>query len=189
VHLRGERPGYLSADVELVVGDVRDGDAVRTALVGVDRVAHLAARAGVGQSRYEIAECRSVNGVGIGVLLEALLDTPVGRLIALPVEDAPRGLAGDANPLRASPVVRVDQKWHADASPSSVAVPRNQRSGSAPVWLRTGEAGRPVFADVNVRARQLLTWAATETRYLRARRLAVQPARRQRPEPLCRRAL
>ena len=51
-----QRPGYLSPDVELVVGDVRDPGAVRKALDGVDAVYHLAARVGVGQSMYEIAE-------------------------------------------------------------------------------------------------------------------------------------
>ena len=81
VHGDGERPDYLPGDVELVVGDVRDGDAVRKALVGVDRVAHLAARVGVGQSMYEIAEYTSVNAVGTAVLLEALLDHPVARLV------------------------------------------------------------------------------------------------------------
>jgi dTDP-L-rhamnose 4-epimerase len=44
-------------------------------------VAHLAARVGVGQSMYEISEYTSVNGVGTGVLLEALLDHPVERLL------------------------------------------------------------------------------------------------------------
>ncbi|MCU1675094.1 MAG: dehydratase [Frankiales bacterium] len=81
VHRGGERPDYLHEDAELVVGDVRDGDAVRKALVGVDRVAHLAARVGVGQSMYEIAEYTSANGVGTGVLLEALLDHPVEKLL------------------------------------------------------------------------------------------------------------
>ncbi len=52
------------------MGDVRDPDAVRKALAGVDRVVHLAARVGVGQSMYEIAEYTSVNTIGTGVLLE-----------------------------------------------------------------------------------------------------------------------
>jgi dTDP-L-rhamnose 4-epimerase len=81
VHGVHERPDYLTADAELVVGDVRDPDAVRKALVGVDRVVHLAARVGVGQSMYEISEYTSVNTVGTSVLLEALLDHPVERLV------------------------------------------------------------------------------------------------------------
>ena len=81
VHPLGQRPDYLPDDVELVLGDVRDPEAVRKALIGVDRVAHLAARVGVGQSMYEISEYTSVNSVGTGVLLEALIDHPVERLV------------------------------------------------------------------------------------------------------------
>ena len=75
------RPAYLSPDVELVVGDVRDRAAVEGALRGIDVVFHLAARVGVGQSMYEIAEYTSVNNVGTAVLLEALVGKPVRRLI------------------------------------------------------------------------------------------------------------
>ncbi|HEY2293046.1 MAG TPA: SDR family NAD(P)-dependent oxidoreductase, partial [Thermoanaerobaculia bacterium] len=46
------RPGYLSPEVELIEGDVRDPEAVRKALRGIDAVFHLAARVGVGQSMY-----------------------------------------------------------------------------------------------------------------------------------------
>ena len=81
VHEHGDRPGYLPPDVELVVGDVRDRDLVGKALVGVDAVVHLAARVGVGQSMYEIAEYTDVNGVGTAVLLEALIEHPVERLV------------------------------------------------------------------------------------------------------------
>jgi len=81
VHGNGGRPPYLSADVELVVGDVRDPEAVRKALLGVDAVLHLAARVGVGQSMYEIADYTEVNGLGTAVLLEALLDHPIERLV------------------------------------------------------------------------------------------------------------
>ena len=81
VHPDRSRPGYLAGDAELVVGDVRDPEAVSKALVGVDRVVHLAARVGVGQSMYEISEYTSANCVGTAVLLEALLDHPVERLV------------------------------------------------------------------------------------------------------------
>ncbi|HVM56239.1 MAG TPA: NAD-dependent epimerase/dehydratase family protein [Gaiellaceae bacterium] len=81
VHGDGGRPDYLAADVELVVGDVRDPDAVRRALSGVDAVVHLAARVGVGQSMYEIADYTSANSVGTAVLLEALAESPVEKLV------------------------------------------------------------------------------------------------------------
>jgi dTDP-L-rhamnose 4-epimerase len=81
VHEGEARPDYLAADVELQVGDVRDADAVRRALDGVDSVVHLAARVGVGQSMYEIAEYTSVNSLGTAVLLEALAERPVRKLL------------------------------------------------------------------------------------------------------------
>lgn len=75
------RPDYLADDVELIRGDVRDADAVRHALKGIDVVYHLAAAVGVGQSMYEIAHYTAVNNLGTAVLLEALAAQPVGRLI------------------------------------------------------------------------------------------------------------
>jgi dTDP-L-rhamnose 4-epimerase len=75
------RPPYLAPEVELIEGDVRDPAIVRHALGSVDVVYHLAARVGVGQSMYELAEYASVNGVGTAVLLEALIARPVQRLI------------------------------------------------------------------------------------------------------------
>ena len=82
VHGEGRRrPAYLAADVELMIGDVRDPLAVRAALDGVDAVVHYAARVGVGQSMYEPAEYTSVNNHGTAVLLEALVRRPVARLV------------------------------------------------------------------------------------------------------------
>jgi dTDP-L-rhamnose 4-epimerase len=81
VHDSGERPDYLSPEVELVTGDVRDPDAVARAVEGADEVVHLAARVGVGQSMYELAEYTAVNSLGTAVLLEALLRRPVERLL------------------------------------------------------------------------------------------------------------
>jgi dTDP-L-rhamnose 4-epimerase len=81
VHEDGRRPDYLPADVDLHVGDVRDRDAVSRALDGAEAVLHFAARVGVGQSMYEIDEYTSVNTSGTGVLLQALLDQPVQRLV------------------------------------------------------------------------------------------------------------
>ena len=75
------RPDYLHGDVELVVGDVRDPDAVRRALDGVDAVYHFAAAVGVGQSMYEVAHYTAVNNMGTAVLLEALIERPVQRLV------------------------------------------------------------------------------------------------------------
>jgi dTDP-L-rhamnose 4-epimerase len=76
-----KRPSYLSEDVELQVGDVRNPDAVRKALDGIDQVVHFAAVVGVGQSMYQIAGYTEVNNMGTAVLLEALVEKPVERVL------------------------------------------------------------------------------------------------------------
>src|ERR671939_814962 len=76
-----QRPEYLGSEVDLHVGDVRDRDAVRRALKGIDAVFHFAAAVGVGQSMYQIEHYTSVNNLGTAVLLEALIERPVERLV------------------------------------------------------------------------------------------------------------
>jgi dTDP-L-rhamnose 4-epimerase len=78
---KAKRPAFLSREAEFIVGDIRDPDAVRKALEGVDAVVHLAATVGVGQSMYQIRHYSEVNAVGTAVLLEALTRHPVERLV------------------------------------------------------------------------------------------------------------
>ncbi|HWE94112.1 MAG TPA: NAD-dependent epimerase/dehydratase family protein [Tepidisphaeraceae bacterium] len=75
------RPEYLAEDVELIRGDVRDAVAMRNALRGADAVYHFAAAVGVGQSMYEVERYTAVNNLGTAVLLEALIERPVERLV------------------------------------------------------------------------------------------------------------
>ncbi|MBV9437920.1 MAG: NAD-dependent epimerase/dehydratase family protein, partial [Acidobacteria bacterium] len=56
VHGGNGTPSYLSPEVELLVGDMRDPNAVRRAISDVDVIFHLAAAVGVGQSMYQIAD-------------------------------------------------------------------------------------------------------------------------------------
>lgn len=77
----GSRPSYLHPDVELIVGDVRDPDILRNALQDIDSVYHFAAAVGVGQSMYEVGKYTATNNLGTAVLLEALIEKPVERLI------------------------------------------------------------------------------------------------------------
>ena len=82
VHGAGaDRPDYLDDEVELILGDVRDPIAVEEAIDGVDVVFHLAATVGVGQSMYQIADYTDNNGMGTAVLLEALMEEPVERVV------------------------------------------------------------------------------------------------------------
>lgn len=77
----GKRPDYLNPEVELIVGDVRNPDKVKQALKGVDAVYHYAAMVGVGQSMYQVREYTDVNNTGTAVLLEALINQPVEKLV------------------------------------------------------------------------------------------------------------
>ena len=81
VHGDDERPGYLNGDVELITGDIRNADVVRVALEGIDSVVHLAARVGVGQSMYAPGDYTSANSLGTAVLLDALLERPVRKIV------------------------------------------------------------------------------------------------------------
>ncbi len=85
VHSNGQRPEYLSPDVDLIVGDVRDPNRLREVLSGVEVIYHFAATVGVGQSMYEIARYMSVNTQGTSELLQAMLDaklTPEKLIVA-----------------------------------------------------------------------------------------------------------
>jgi len=74
-------PAYLHPEVEFVRGDVRDAGAVARALERVDTVVHLAAAVGVGQSMYQLDHYMDVNTRGTAILLQALLNRPVERLV------------------------------------------------------------------------------------------------------------
>jgi dTDP-L-rhamnose 4-epimerase len=81
VHGRITRPPHVSSEAEFLKGDVRDRAAVDRALRGIDVVFHLAAAVGVGQSMYQIAYYSSNNAFGTAVLLEAMLEQRVERLV------------------------------------------------------------------------------------------------------------
>ena len=86
IHGPGRRPpAYLDKRVDLIVGDIRSPRIVRRALADVDAVIHLAARVGVGQSMYEVADYADVNSRGTAILLEAMVERakrrPFSRLV------------------------------------------------------------------------------------------------------------
>jgi dTDP-L-rhamnose 4-epimerase len=81
VHPSGLPAIDLPADVEPMIGDVRDEAMVRRSLAGVDKVVHLAAEVGVGQSMYAVDRYVSVNDHGTAVLFQALIERPVRRVV------------------------------------------------------------------------------------------------------------
>ncbi|MBS1815932.1 MAG: SDR family NAD(P)-dependent oxidoreductase [Acidobacteria bacterium] len=113
VHPAG-RPEYLSEDVELLVGDVRDPNLLKNALANVDMVYHFAATVGVGQSMYEISRYMSVNTQGTAELLQAILDSkrqPEKIVVAssMSIYGEGRYVCGDCGKLAAPPVRSTDQ--------------------------------------------------------------------------------
>jgi dTDP-L-rhamnose 4-epimerase len=79
--VHGDAAAATPDGVELIRGDVRDKALVSEALRGIDGVVHLAAEVGVGQSMYEIARYVGGNDLGTAVLLEAMIDTPISRIV------------------------------------------------------------------------------------------------------------
>ncbi|WP_448187466.1 SDR family NAD(P)-dependent oxidoreductase [Azospirillum sp. sgz301742] len=139
----GRRPDYLHPDVELRVGDVRDAHAVASALKGVDAVAHLAARVGVGQSMYQVGEYTDVNDAGTAVLMQALIERPVGRVVvASSMSVYGEGLYVDAEGRPVEVAARPVEQMRAGRWEHEVA----GRNGVRPA--PTHEGVRPTLASV-----------------------------------------
>ena len=75
------RPGASGGDAELVVGDVADPDVVARCLVGVDAVCHQAAKVGLGEGVADLPDYVARNDLGTAVLLAAMAEAEVGRLV------------------------------------------------------------------------------------------------------------
>lgn len=80
-HDSSARPRHLDPEVELLVGDVRDGAIVERALEGVQAVFHFAAAVGTGESVFELDRCTSVNHLGTAVLMDRVVRSGVERLL------------------------------------------------------------------------------------------------------------
>ena len=120
-----------------VVGDVRDAAAVRRALEGVDSVVHLAARVGVGQSMYEMAEYTSANSVGTAVLLEALAERPVRKLVvASSMSIYGEGAYGGADPGERTAEMLERREWDFPGL-EPVPTPESKRPGLTSIYALT----------------------------------------------------
>jgi dTDP-L-rhamnose 4-epimerase len=73
--VHGGAAAGLPDSVELIAGNVGDPALADRALAGVDRVVHLAAAVGVGQSMYEIARYTELNTMATARFLERLVAT------------------------------------------------------------------------------------------------------------------
>jgi dTDP-L-rhamnose 4-epimerase len=71
----------LPPGIEFVQGDMRDPDAVATALRGVDAVCHQAAKVGLGVDIGDAPDYVASNSLGTAVLLAAMRDAGIRRLV------------------------------------------------------------------------------------------------------------
>ena len=136
----------LGPHVEVHEGDVRDGDAVARALDGVDKVVHLAAEVGVGQSMYAIDRYVSVNDLGTATVFQKLIDRPVRRVVvASSMSIYGEGLYRDADGALHEQVLRgprnPDGTWDpldAEGRPMEpVPTPESKRPTLASVYAIT----------------------------------------------------
>ena len=95
IHTSEVLSGDLVGNVEVIKADVRDRDAVRSALAGVDTVVHLAAETGTGQSMYEIERYFSVNVQGTANLLDLLQNDDCGKSLRSIVVASSRAVYGE----------------------------------------------------------------------------------------------
>lgn len=70
----GKKPAYLNKKAEFIKGDVRDYQALKKAIKGIDAIFHLASSVGVGQSNYEIKKYVDTNVGGTGNLWDFLVN-------------------------------------------------------------------------------------------------------------------
>ncbi|MFO7192583.1 MAG: dTDP-glucose 4,6-dehydratase [Thermocrispum agreste] len=76
-----------SPRLEFVRGDIRDGELVRAVLRGADAVVHFAAESHVDRSIVGAAEFVSTNVLGTQTLLQAALETEVGRFVHVSTDE------------------------------------------------------------------------------------------------------
>lgn len=74
-------PSYIPDDMDMVVADVRDADAVARALAGVDVVCHQAALVGLGVDLADLPGYCDVNVTGTATLLNAMGQAGAARLV------------------------------------------------------------------------------------------------------------
>ena len=80
--------GLNGDGVRYFIGDIRDRDRLKRAMNGVDIVVHAAALKQVPSCEYNPSEAIQTNIVGTRNVLEAALDSGVGKLLALSTDKA-----------------------------------------------------------------------------------------------------
>ena len=122
--VHGDQPE--DQQTEILKADIRDEDAVRRAVSGQDAVIHLAAEVGVGQSMYEIARYVGTNDLGTAVLLEALIESSVQRIVV------------------ASSMSVYGEGSYRDSAGNQINARRSQQRIGIGLWDPIGSDGQPL---------------------------------------------
>jgi dTDP-L-rhamnose 4-epimerase len=141
VHGGNRHPALLPPEAEFLIGDVMDDGALARALKGVDRVVHLAAEVGVGQSMYQIDRYVAVNDLGTAKLFQKLIERPVERVVVA----SSMSIYGEGL-YRTSDGDTVEDAERTNAL--TVSWDPIDRSGRALIPLATPEWKRPSLASV-----------------------------------------
>ena len=72
----GGIPKYINPSARYISGDVRDYEALKTAVKGAEAIFHEAAMVGVGQSMFQVRKYVDVNSMGTANLLDILANEP-----------------------------------------------------------------------------------------------------------------
>lgn len=93
----GRRDNLIGIDARLVVGDIRDGEALAQAMQGVERVFHLAAMISVPESMQRPLECYAVNLQGSLNVLDSAMRADVQRVVLSSSAAVYGGLEGEVS--------------------------------------------------------------------------------------------
>lgn len=108
IHQQEAVPLEIKSCAEIIKADIRDREALKKALIGVNQVVHYAAETGTGQSMYDIEKYFSVNVQGTATLIDLMQNDSCGKDINSVVVASSRSIYGEG-------LYRCDQ--HGDFHP------------------------------------------------------------------------
>ena len=144
--------GFNDPRLRYFIGDVRDRDRLRRAMMGVDIVVHAAALKQVPACEYNPMEAIKTNILGSANVVEAALDTGVQKVLMLSTDKAvnPVNLYG-ATKLAAEKLV-IQSNVYAAHAPTRFSCVRygnviGSRGSVVPLFLQQRETGKLTITD------------------------------------------
>ncbi len=95
IHSTNRLPEHLEKNVELIRGDIRNRSILKTSLGGIDKVLHLAAETGTGQSMYDINKYFEVNVQATASLLDLIQNDDCGKSVQSIIVASSRAIYGE----------------------------------------------------------------------------------------------